>query len=115
MGIKSFAACVIGGLGLVAQVHAVSAVSSGVLQFTGSVVEPSCWGIVEDRGVRVEQCPSSSRGSLIDVQRAENQGGVPVQIVSDGARGGTYQSYRLLDLNGKPLSRGNYVVVLTSP
>ncbi|MNM80807.1 hypothetical protein D3C81_927850 [compost metagenome] len=66
-------------------------------------------------GPELEQCPSSSRGSLIDVQRAENQGGVPVQIVSDGARGGTYQSYRLLDLNGKPLSRGNYVVVLTSP
>ncbi|WP_248918601.1 hypothetical protein [Pseudomonas entomophila] len=114
MDIKTFTVCAMSCLGSVAQVHATSDISSGVLQFTGSIVEPSCRGGAGDWGVRLDECPSGTLGSHIDVQSVESQGET-VQIISNGTLGRTSHSYRLVDASGKQLSKGSYVVILTSP
>lgn len=114
MNIKIFAVCAMSCLGAVAQVHAKSEISSGVLQFTGSIVEPSCRGTAGDWGVRLDECPSGTLGSHIDVQGVESEGGA-VQVFSAGALDRTTQRYTLVDASGKQLSQGNYVVILTSP
>lgn len=114
MNMKTFAVCAMSCVGAVAQVHATSDISSGVLQFTGSIVEPSCRGIAGDWGVWLDGCPSGTLGSHIDVQSVESQGEA-VQIIKDGALDHTSQSYRLVDASGKQLSQGNFVVILTSP
>lgn len=114
MGIKTFTLCAISGLGVVSQVHATSDISSGVLQFTGSIVEASCRGTAGDWGVRLDECPSGTLGSHVDVQGTENQGGT-IRMISVGTLDRTSQSYRLVDASGTQLSQGNFVVILTSP
>ncbi|QXH37489.1 hypothetical protein [Pseudomonas muyukensis] len=111
MGIKAFAVCVVACLGWVAQAQAATAIGSGVLQFTGSIVESSCRAEAGAMGVRVADCPSTAQRSQVDVQRADRQV-EQVQAMRADARG---ELYRLVDIKGQPLAQGNYVVILTAP
>ena len=111
MGIKAFTACVVACLGWVAQAQAATAIGSGVLQFTGSIVESSCRGEAGAMGVRVADCPSLAQRSQVDVRRVDRQA-QEVQAIRADAQG---ELYRLVDIKGQALAQGNYVVILTAP
>jgi type 1 fimbria pilin len=114
MGIKTFAGCALLCLGLAAQAQAATAISSGVLQFTGSIVEPSCRGVVAATTVRVEDCPSRAQRSHVEVRSVDRQG-VPVLAVRADGQGADDGLYPLRDSNGNALTQGNYVVILSAP
>ncbi|MEN5302457.1 hypothetical protein [Pseudomonas sp. TWI628] len=101
-------------LALVGQAQAGGVVASGVLRFNGSIVEPSCTTTVASAGWRMDDCPALARDSVIGIQGVGEQA-LPAQAVHiDRAHSGD-QTYRLVDEHGKPLTRGQYVVVVTSP
>ncbi|WP_063913815.1 type 1 fimbrial protein [Pseudomonas sp. p21] len=97
-------------LALVGQAQAGAVVASGMLHFTGSIIEPSCTTTVGDAGWRMDNCPALARDSVIGVQGVDGQA-LPAKAV----RVDRGQAYRLVDGRGEPLTQGHYVVVVTSP
>jgi len=111
---KRFAVTVAICLALVGQAQAGGVVASGVLQFSGSIVEPSCTTTVGSAGWRMDNCPALARDSVIGIQAVDEQA-LPAQAVRIDRGHSVDQAYRLVDEHGKPLTQGRYVVVVTSP
>lgn len=111
---KRFALSVAMSLALVGQAQAGAVVASGMLQFTGSIVEPSCTTTVGSAGWRMDDCPALARDSVIGIEGVDGQA-LPVQAVRVDQGATVDQSYRLVDGRGEPLTQGHYVVILTSP
>jgi len=110
---KRFAVSVAICLALVGQVQA-GGVVSGVLQFSGSIVEPSCTTTAGNDGWRMDSCPALARDSVIGIQGVDEQA-LPAQAVRIDRGHSVDQTYRLVDERGKPLTQGHYVVVVSSP
>jgi len=100
-------------LALVGQAQA-GGVASGMLRFSGNIVEPSCTTTVGSAGWRMDSCPALARDSVIEIQ-GENEQALPAQAIRIGRGHSVDQAYRLVDEHGKPLTQGHYVVVVTSP
>ncbi|WP_296234380.1 hypothetical protein [Pseudomonas sp. UBA4617] len=111
---KRFALSVAISLALVGQAQAGGVVASGMLQFTGSIVEPSCTTTVDSAGWRMDNCPALARDSVIGIQGVDGQA-LPAQAVRVDQGVTLDQAYRLVNEYGKPLAQGRYVVVVTSP
>ncbi|GLO48412.1 hypothetical protein [Pseudomonas putida] len=101
-------------LALVGQAQAGAVVASGMLHFTGSIIEPSCTTTVGDAGWRMDNCPALARDSVIGVQGVDGQA-LPAKAVRVDRGHTADQAYRLVDGRGEPLTQGHYVVVVTSP
>lgn len=101
-------------LALVGQAQAGGAVASGMLRFSGSIVEPSCTTTVAGAGWRMDDCPALARDSVVGIQGGDEQA-PPAQALRIDRGHSVDQRYRLVDEHGKPLTRGHYVVVVTSP
>lgn len=111
---KRFALAVAICLALVGQAHAGGVVASGMLRFSGSIVEPSCTTTVGNAGWRMDDCPALARDSVIDVQGVDGQT-LPAQALRIDRGHTVDQAYRLVDGRGKPLTQGRYVVIVTWP
>ncbi|WEZ90107.1 hypothetical protein P3R38_07510 [Pseudomonas sp. NyZ480] len=114
MGSKRFALSVAVCLGLAGQAQADAVVVSGMLQFTGSIVEPSCTTTAGTGGWRMEACPALARDSVIGIQGVDDLA-VPVRALRVDRGPTVDQAYRLVDERGEPPTQGHYVVILTSP
>ncbi len=98
------------------------AASSGVIQFHGSIVVPSC-SVAPSGGSTLELkgCPQAYRGNRFDVQsvrsvQAVGNSPVNVKLVADSGEGRYYdQRYMLVDAGGKPVQSGAYIVTMTAP
>lgn len=111
--------------GLCANSQAATLIDQGVIQFTGSIVEPSCTAQPQASGWRLEGCPESTRQTGIDVRHLNPQvtvtalddASVHVKLVADSGNEGRYydQQYMLLDNAGKPITNGHYVLTLSPP
>ena len=98
------------------------AASSGVIQFHGSIVEPSCNSAAPGGStVEFNGCPQPVRGSRFEVQpvrsvKALGSSAVNIKLVADSGDGRYYdQRYMVVDLNGKPILSGAYVITTTVP
>jgi len=114
MGGKRLAVSVAVCLAVVGQAQAGGVVASGMLRFSGSIVEPSCTTTVASSGWRMDNCPALARDSVIGILGVDEQA-PPAQAARSDQGHSVDQSYRLIDDHGKPLTRGQYVVVVTSP
>lgn len=96
--------------------------SSGVIQFHGSIVEPSCHAAAPGGStLELKGCPQALRGSQLAVQpvrtvKALGTAQANVKLVDDSSDGRYYdQRYVLVDTLGKPIQSGAYVVTLSAP
>lgn len=96
--------------------------SSGVIQFHGSVVEPSCHAASPGGStLELKGCPQALRSSHFEVRpvrtvKALGNAQADVKLVADSNDGRYYdQRYVLVDALGKPIQSGAYVVTLTAP
>ncbi|UVK90124.1 type 1 fimbrial protein [Pseudomonas sp. B21-051] len=101
-----------------------SAPVSGVIRFSGTIVEASCMaGGASHASVELLDCPHASTGqafSVTDVSaagRGESHQQVFVKMIADTHEHDNYYDQRLLltDNKGHPITTGNYVVTLTLP
>lgn len=101
---------------------AATTVGSGVIRFTGSIVEASCTSRVGS-GSRIELngCPNTSRGTVISAAPVRSvstldHSPVRVKLLADTGDGRYYdQQYALVDGAGKPVLEGKYLITLISP
>jgi type 1 fimbria pilin len=98
--------------------------TTGVIRFTGQIVEAGCTaGGVNNSSIELHDCPQASLGQTFAVQQASarntddaNQR-VFAQIVADNHDQETYydQRFLLVDGSGLPITTGNYIVTLAVP
>ena len=99
--------------------------SRGVINFHGSIVEPSCNASSEGESLmQLKGCTTASRGNLISAHSVQPfntvksvQGSATqVRLVADSGTNGRYynQSYQLMDNAGAPVRSGSYVVTITA-
>ncbi|NWF14706.1 type 1 fimbrial protein [Pseudomonas reactans] len=95
---------------------------SGVIQFHGSIVEPSCHAAAPSGStLELKGCPQALLGSRLAVQpvrtvKALGTAQANVKLVADSSDGRYYdQRYVLVDALGKPIQSGAYVVTLSAP
>ncbi|MBF6029204.1 type 1 fimbrial protein [Pseudomonas sp. P115] len=96
--------------------------ASGVIQFQGRIVSPSCAaGASGGSTLELKGCPQAYRGNQFDVQtvrsvQAVGKSPVNIKLVSDSGEGRFYdQRYMLVDAGGKPVQSGAYIVTMTAP
>lgn len=96
--------------------------SHGVIHFVGNIVEPPCSVGGQSATLSLKACPSLARGNVMSVRpvgtvSSLDNSPVNVRLVADSGKGGRYfnQDYVLEDSAGKPITRGAYLVTLTSP
>jgi hypothetical protein len=94
------------------------AASSGVIQFSGRIVEPGCSSVAPGGStVEFKGCPQAHRGSQFEVRSVGSvTAPVNVKLLADSVNGRYYdQRYVLVDAAGKPIQSGLYVVTMTAP
>lgn len=103
-------------------VWAGSCMASGVIQFQGRIVTPSCEaGASGGSTLELIGCPQAFRGNQFDVQsvrsvQAVGNAPVNVKLLSDSGEGRYYdQRYMLVDASGKPVQSGAYIITMTAP
>lgn len=98
-------------------------IATGVIRFTGSIVEAGCSSKV-GAGSRIElnDCPNTSRGTSVSVApvrsvSALDHSSVSVKLLADSGENGRYydQQYALVDNAGRPVHEGKYLITVTSP
>ncbi|QBF25667.1 type 1 fimbrial protein [Pseudomonas tructae] len=104
---------------------AATPVAQGVITFTGSIVEAPCMASERSGVLSLDDCPAQMRGTRVDLHRVEPQASVSapdlapvnVKLVADSGTAGRYyhQRYALMDASGKPITRGTFLVTLTTP
>ncbi|VVP86548.1 hypothetical protein PS925_00982 [Pseudomonas fluorescens] len=101
-----------------------SAPVSGVIRFSGRIVEASCAASgTRHASVELRDCPQASTGQMFSVTsvsaagRSEPPQQVFVKMIADTHEQEKYYDQRLLltDNKGHPIMTGNYVVTLTLP
>ncbi|MHC8340298.1 type 1 fimbrial protein [Pseudomonas sp. HLT2-19-2] len=98
--------------------------TQGVIEFRGSIVEPSCMSrFSENTGFELTDCPSPGRAPAINARRIEPvasisttaRPAVNVRQLADSGQRSRYQHYQLADDAGSPVRSGMYLVTLTMP
>jgi len=101
-----------------------SAPVSGVIRFSGRIVEASCTASgASHASVELLDCPQASTGQIFSVTnvsaagRGEPRQQVFVKMIADSHEQEEYYDQRLLltDNKGHQITTGNYVVTLTLP
>ncbi|WP_339473817.1 type 1 fimbrial protein [Pseudomonas fluorescens] len=101
-----------------------SAPVSGVIRFSGRIVEASCTASgASHTSVELFDCPQASTGQIFSVTnvsaagRGEPRQQVFVKMIADSHEQEKYYDQRLLltDNKGHQITTGNYVVTLTLP
>lgn len=105
--------------------QAETSVGSGVIRFSGRVVESPCTTSFQANGLRMDACPVPARNIDLDVRRVQPKSSLtatdhtPVQakLVTTRTTLGRYydQQYTLVDRAGKPVTSGTYLVTVTMP
>ncbi|TYO70142.1 type 1 fimbrial protein [Pseudomonas sp. CK-NBRI-02] len=100
-------------------------VGSGVIRFTGNVVESPCTTSFDSTGWRMDACPTPSRNIDVSVHpvrpktslSSSDSTSVKAKLVFSSTTEGRYfdQQYKLVDRAGKPVTTGNYLVTITMP
>lgn len=105
---------------------AATPIGQGVIQFHGSIVEPSCTSRMGTNStIQLYKCPTPVLISAISVREVElarsvsavNNSSVNVKLLAASSREGRYysQQYELVDDMGKPVRTGAYLITLTWP
>ncbi|TYO70648.1 hypothetical protein DQ397_004231 [Pseudomonas sp. CK-NBRI-02] len=98
--------------GLVTHASADVISASGLIKFTGSIVEPSCITTVQSTGWRVNECPPFGRLSQVAVEPIDNFG-MPVRVKRTTSAD-ELADYTLLDAKGAVVTAGSYILIFTS-
>ena len=105
---------------------AAAQVGQGVVQFQGSVVEQACNPRVQGRvSFELTHCTVPAQRNNVSASQvlpkasasSARPAPVAVKLIAQNNRAGRYydQRYTLVDLAGKPLVSGAYVITLTAP
>lgn len=101
-----------------------SAPVSGVIRFSGRIVEASCIASgASHSSVELLDCPQASTGQIFTVNnvsavgQGESRQQVFVKVIADTHEQDDYYDQRLLltDNKGHQITSGNYVVTMTLP
>lgn len=98
--------------------------ASGVIHFQGSITEPPCSTTRHSNGLSFNDCPTAAHAQDIRVQKIEQRQavssadnlGVSLKRVKDRGVTQPYdnQEYLLVDDAGSPVSKGVYIITLTT-
>jgi type 1 fimbria pilin len=105
---------------------AVPAVTQSVIEFRGSIVEPSCTSRANEHSkFELKGCPPSSYTTIVNVSRVDpintarspDQSNINVKLLAESGHDGRYydQQYELMDAAGTPVQSGKYLITLTMP